>query len=518
MDHQFHCQSADRRLRLAEDTSPPSLLNGIDYIEVLDSRAAEFGVPRQQALLVHCFKELPVTLDTDNVVIEGDDRSAIVKVESVFRADTVSPPFGDSGTLVVQTDSSGDYSTYTLQLVASPTSDLPPPNFDRVLSSTEFTFKVECPSDFDCQPSRECPPEPLTEPEIDYLAKDYSSFRRLILDRLSVIAPDWKDRNAADLQVTMVEILAYLGDYLSYYQDAVATEAYLHTARRRASVRRHTRMLDYHMHDGCNARAWVHLHCDVSEKELPRESVEFRTADERNYLTFAPMHDLTMRKAHNLIRFYTWEDSECCLPKGSTRATLERESGDSAGAEEVMLEAGDVLIFEEIVSPTTGKEEDADPSRRTAVRLTSVEPGEDELTGEPIVEIEWHEDDALPFALCLSARVTNLTDGTTELKDTVSVARGNVVLADHGQRHEGDTLAPQEKAAKDDYRPYLRRNGVTFRVREDPEELVAKSATAAGEQDPREALPAVELKDGDETWEPVRDLLNRRSIRPRVRR
>ena len=38
----------------------------------------------------------------------------------------------------------------------------------------------------------------------------------------------------------------------------MATEAYLATARRRISVRRHARLVDYRMHEGCNARAWVH--------------------------------------------------------------------------------------------------------------------------------------------------------------------------------------------------------------------------------------------------------------------
>ena len=41
-----------------------------------------------------------------------------------------------------------------------------------------------------------------------------------------------------DRGFTLVELLAYAGDQLSYYQDAVATEAYLGTARRRVSARR----------------------------------------------------------------------------------------------------------------------------------------------------------------------------------------------------------------------------------------------------------------------------------------
>ena len=69
--------------------------------------------------------------------------------------------------------------------------------------------------------------------------------------------PDWRERNQADLGVTLVELLAYVGDQLSYFQDSVATEAYLGTARRRTSVRRHARLVDYFMHDGANARAWL---------------------------------------------------------------------------------------------------------------------------------------------------------------------------------------------------------------------------------------------------------------------
>jgi hypothetical protein len=59
--------------------------------------------------------------------------------------------------------------------------------------------------------------------------------------------------------VALVETLAYVGDHLSYTQDAVASEAYLGTARRRTSLRRHARLLDYALHDGCNARVFVTL-------------------------------------------------------------------------------------------------------------------------------------------------------------------------------------------------------------------------------------------------------------------
>ena len=104
-----------------------------------------------------------------------------------------------------------------------------------------------------------CPPDVRRSPDIDYLAKDYQGFRRLMLDRLSLLVPGWTERSAADLGVVLVELLAYAADNLSYRQDAIANEAYLATARQRVSVRRHARLVDYFMHEGCNARAFVHF-------------------------------------------------------------------------------------------------------------------------------------------------------------------------------------------------------------------------------------------------------------------
>src|SRR6185369_9764573 len=110
----------------------------------------------------------------------------------------------------------------------------------------------------------------------NYLAKDYASFRQLLLDRLALIMPEWQERHAPDVGIVLLEILAYVGDYLSYYQDAVATEAYLNTARQRISVRRHARLVDYSMHEGCNARAAVAI--EVTEDHvLPLSGAAFIT-------------------------------------------------------------------------------------------------------------------------------------------------------------------------------------------------------------------------------------------------
>jgi hypothetical protein len=52
------------------------------------------------------------------------------------------------------------------------------------------------------------------------------------------------------------------------------------------------------------------------------------------------------------------------------------------------------------------------------------------LTAQEITEIAWHPDDALPFAICISSRAGEAPKQKDV--DNISVARGNIVLVDHG--------------------------------------------------------------------------------------
>jgi hypothetical protein len=429
------CNERRRRLVLA------SALNGIDFLEVEDDPAQPFA-QRQRRLFVTFLKSLaPGTLDAANLRLDGGE------TVSQFTFTNVSL---SGSTLTVELDHPGDFSPYTLRLVASASTSEPPPGFDPLLSSVDFSFKVNCPTDFDCEDKRPCPPEFMREPDLDYLARDFNSFRQLMLDRLSLLIPAWREQSVADLMHVLVDLKSYLADYQSYQQDAVVTEAYLGTARRRISVRRHARLVDYPMHDGCNARTWVHVTIDGAvgpgapvalpsgtqllmrvtntAVRLERDSPEHRQALGTNPEVFETMHPATLYSRHNRIDFYTWGDDNCCLPRGATRATL---LGDLPH-----LGEGDVLIFEEVRGPETGAKADADLTHRHAVRLLEVRPGIDPVTIPPtrVTEITWHPDDALPFPLCLSGEFkVGDEPAEDEPPHAVSVARGNVVLADHGR-------------------------------------------------------------------------------------
>ena len=186
---------------------------------------------------------------------------------------------------------------------------------------------------------------------------------------------------AADLGVTLVELLAYVADHLSYQQDAVATEAYLGTARSRISLRRHARLVDYIVDDGENARVWLYIGATAEDVPLPLgtlvlprlagvtpsvnpSSPTAQTMLAQNGVVFATLAAASLSQSLNQISFYTWSDTNCCLPAGATAATL---AGHLDG-----LSAGDVLLFEEIAGPLTGAPEDANPLIRWIVRLTGV--------------------------------------------------------------------------------------------------------------------------------------------------
>jgi hypothetical protein len=515
MTTELFCSEGRRR-----DLVRGSTLNGIDFVEVLASH---------RTLLVHCLRPID-PLDERNVVIEGGVRVTGTAVEWAARADAVQGRLGTAEqarvdqladptvALVVRASSSGDFSTYVLRLVRTTANPADPtPGFDELLSSAAFSFKVDCPSEFDCATDERCEEPEAPAPQIDYLAKDYASFRRLMLDRLSVLVPDWRERSAADVLMTLVELLAYSADSLSYFQDAAATEAYLGTARLRASVRRHARLVDYQMHDGASARVWVALAVSegTGDIELPRgtmvltgelgaatrlSAADVGEALSQGALVFETLHALALYERRNAIPLYAWGDASCCLPAGATRATL---VGD---VDELALRAGDVLVLEEVRDPDSGNPEDADPTHRHAVRLAA-DPvaGRDTAPDEPVdvVEIRWHDADALPAALRLQTR----------RGEVACVARGNVVLADHGGtilEGDGDVEREELGAARAGrlFRPPLARRGVTQSQPYDDRAGRRQAAAAAVRVDPRRAIPVVALFADGERWEPLRELLN----------
>ncbi|GAA4022467.1 putative baseplate assembly protein [Streptomyces plumbiresistens] len=431
-------------------------LNGVDAVEVSDDGLL---------LTVTFLGKAPHGLGPENIRVDGGRRVTGITAVDVSIEREEDPELDDR--LYVTLDRAGDTSRYRLSLVETDPYGRPGTapfrGFDQRYHSASFAFRPDCPTPFDCADEHAEKPDFPDAPVIDYTARDYDTIRKLLLDRLALTTPDWVERNPADLGTTLVELLAYTGDQISYQQDAVATEAYLDTARRRVSVRRHVRLIDYAMHDGCTARAYVAVEtagdhtlaagtyrfASVDVRSLdPHDRPEPGTVVDENDLAdldergsvevFEPVvaaDPLELKVAHNAIRLWTWGGEVCTLPAGATSATLRDEWDDpeTCRDRQLALRPGDLLILEEVKGPRTGTPGDADPAHRQVVRLTSVTPALDRIEDQPVLEVTWAAEDALRFPLCLTTR-----GGRDCLPvEDVTLARGNVVLVDHGRTLTG---------------------------------------------------------------------------------
>lgn len=423
----------ERREALAASDAP---VNGIAGIEV--------DRDDPTILRVTFVKNLPGAADPappagdppgpGDISITGGDRS--IAVNALTTA-------ADGATLTVTVDHQGDFSTYTLAIQ----DDVP--GYDPILRAIDFSFRLDCDADLDCQAPPMPPMPPPPEPRIDYMARDYESFRQAILDRMATLAPEWTDRNAADIGVTLVELMAYLGDRLSYRNDLIDTEATLETARLRASAARHARLVGYRMGQGVSARAFVQVALaeGVGPQTLPATALQFATRTgalgrpvvsppdlartvNAGAAVFEPRHAVRLVPGNHRLHFHDWGDADAVLRKGATGAWL-RDPGSLSD-----LRAGDVLALVQRRDPVTGRAADADPARRHAVRLIAdpvvladpLEPTAPDPAGGGdlalrILRVEWGPGDAPPFDLAI---------GRSADDPQPAEALGNIVVADHG--------------------------------------------------------------------------------------
>lgn len=476
--------------------------SGLDYIDVRNDL---------RTLVVGFFGPLPADLGREHFTIEGGERVVGIAVTSVR---TVADDAEQEGALAVRVDRTGDASTYTLRVVGVP-------DVDPLYASLTFTFDASERRPTDCETARPPVVPMLPAPHIDYLAKDYATFRRALLDRAALVVPQWRERHAADLGVTLVEVLAFVGDRFSYFQDAVATEAYLGTARKRISVRRHARLLDYVMHEGCNARAFLVLDADVDVPPLdPRELVFSTVATpDTPARYFEPLgrEAIHVYAAHAPMRPYAWGNATCSLDLGATSATLRDAWEESAGEDEREplralrhLEAGDYVLFENVRRVARAAVARPDPARRHVVRLTHVRRAVDPLYVVPVVEIAWAVADRLPFAFEISA--PDPSDPTAPPLE-LGVVWGNVIVVDHGRTlgpSEIENLTAVPLDATGPYRPTLARADLTFAERSAAE---GANAAALARRRPREARPGIvelistDLEGHERAWHPAPDLL-----------
>ena len=101
-----------------------------------------------------------------------------------------------------------------------------------------------------------------TLPEsVDYTDKDFDALRARLIALIKSVFPDWTDFDVASFGNLLVELYAYVGDVLTFYQDNLARESRLVTATQRKSVMALAKMLGYRLHgaQAATAEVWLQL-------------------------------------------------------------------------------------------------------------------------------------------------------------------------------------------------------------------------------------------------------------------
>jgi len=349
----------DRRAAVLTSTS----FNGIDFVEIAN--------PQQTVLNVHFLNDVPVkgTLRAQPT-IDGGETIRSVAVQ----------PIGDDDwwwdeehvVLTLRVAAPGDFSTYRLTI--------PSLALDPLFDHVPFTFKAGCPSDLDCRVAPPpCPRAEADTPPIDYLAKDFLSFRQALLDFSALRYPNWQERSEADFGVMFLEALSALADDLSYTQDRFAAEAALGTATQRRSVVRHARLMDYEPAPSCSSNVMLQFDVSPGVASIAHGLAVIAPAPDGTPVWFETGISLAERLLDpltgalnatpptvpasalwnaGLIQPYWFDDSQACLPAGATHMHVLGRGYDFQPAQCLLIE--------------TQAESSADPPIRQIVQLLDV--------------------------------------------------------------------------------------------------------------------------------------------------
>jgi len=83
---------------------------------------------------------------------------------------------------------------------------------------------------------------------LDYMARDYDSILKSMREQVPNKLPEWTDfESESDFGNVLLQLFAHMGDILSYYQDRIANESFLGTARERRSIINHLQLIGYRL-------------------------------------------------------------------------------------------------------------------------------------------------------------------------------------------------------------------------------------------------------------------------------
>lgn len=177
----------------------------------------------------------------------------------------------------------------------------------------------------------------------------YSSFRSSMLQRIAA-APGLsalQTRSDDDYAITLLDMWATIGDVLTFYQERIANEGFLRSARRRDSILRMARMLDYQLRPGVAANSLLAFTLDKDTTlQIPKGlRVQSVPADDEKPQIFETLESIVANAALNRVRILPAPEGFNPLTKGNTTAIL--APGEAGLLVAAALSAGDhFVVFE----------------------------------------------------------------------------------------------------------------------------------------------------------------------------
>lgn len=136
---------------------------------------------------------------------------------------------------------------------------------------------------------------------IDFTDKDFDSLRVRLMAILAEVFPDWTDDALGNFGTILVEMFCFVGDNLTFYQDAQAGEAYIGTATQRQSLIRLAKLIGYAPAGRSAAQADVTFSLALvptADVTIPEGTI-VRTAGAGTPLEFRLLADATIPAATN---------------------------------------------------------------------------------------------------------------------------------------------------------------------------------------------------------------------------
>ena len=462
----------ERRLQAVQEAG---VLNGIEYVEVSDSEAPP-GL-RQRTLFVRLLLG-PAGLGTPNVVIDG--RRAHPRRGRVGRAgDAAARRRGcraDGGPRRPRERAARPHrlapatspATRSVSSRAAAATSRRP-GFDPLLAAVEFSFKVECPTDFDCAPVCDCPPE-AGRRAVDRLPRQGLPVVPLAharppqparprLDGAGHARRRHRARRAARLRRGRALVPPGRGRDRGVPADRAAADvaAPPRAARRLRRARGRERpRVGARLRRGRGRRARPRDAAAHARPRRPGRGRARRAAPPRRAREGRrDVRDRRAGRALPLARAVRLLDvgRRRLLPpprrdRGHARRRPPRAEGGRRARARGGRRAGDRQPGRRRPGEARRRPPDA-RRRRRATRPAGSSPTRRRTTRSTSPRSAWDEADALPFPLCISV------EERPEL--VVAEAWGNIVLADHGRtiaaERLGDVPGPVLDRVPDDVRP-----------------------------------------------------------------